>query len=512
MRGMDRGKTEFDNLVIGGGYGGLTAALLLALRGEEVCLIEGHTTTGGSAGYFDRFERGEGRSFLRYRFDVGATTLSGLHEGGPLRRIFEMCGSRPALRRVDPGMIVTLRDGTRIDRWSDLQQWIAECRRVFSPAGQADFWNRVYRINQRGWRLSQANQTFPPKNLRDLLSLARPINLKNLDLLPALSRSVEEEMRRCGVDHDPRFREFIGEQLMITAQNIPSDTPFLVGAMGLAYPADTWYPEGGMYGVIEWMEEQLRERGGEIRTKRKARALRREGKDWIVETTREVYRARRIISNLTTWDTAELLGKEGESIHRMNPDPEMGLELWGAFTLYVAVSDVFDDRGSLYHQVHSSPLSHIGSRSIFISLSPPDDPGRAPEGWRMITASTHVPDPGEWERLATEHPVEYERRKDETGRSLMELVARALPGFQDAPKKFLLYGTPRSFAFYTGRRHGRVGGVPHSLGRNLFRMPTYRTRLPDVYLVGDTVYPGQGVPAVVLGALNLVEGQFKRQT
>ena len=67
---------------------------------------------------------------------------------------------------------------------------------------------------------------------------------------------------------------------------------------------------------------------------------------------------------------------------------------------------------------------------------------------------------------------------------------------------------PRTFRFFTGRENGLVGGVPHTLKRNLFTMPKYRTPLPDVYLVGDTVYPGQGVPAVVLGALHLNKGNF----
>ena len=497
-------QTAFDTVIVGGGFGGLTAALLLANRGEDICLLEGHTVTGGSASCFDRFERDSSGNYLRYRFDVGATTLSGLHEGGPLRRLFNEGGATPPMRSVDPGMIVTFADERRIYRWSDTDKWIAECERVFAPEGQRPFWEHIFRINQRGWNLSEKNPSFPPKSLGDLLRIARPINLRNLDLLQYPHRSVAEEMERYGVNCDSRFHDFLKEQLMITSQNVPSDTPFLVGAMGLAYPSDTWYPEGGMYGVARWLEHEIEGRGGVVRTKRRGKQIRRDGSEWIIETSRENYRAKRVISNLTTWDMAELLNNRGDTIRQLNQLDET-VELWGAFTLYVAVQDTLEDGGSLYHQIHSSPLPHIGTQSIFVSLSPSDDRERAPEGWRTITVSTHVPKPEEWERLAADDPEEYERRKVEVGEAMLEVMGGGLPGFRESEKKFLLYGTPRSFAFYTGRRHGRVGGVPHTLRRSLFTTPKYRTRLPNVYLVGDTLYPGQGVPAVVLGALNLVD-------
>ena len=86
----------------------------------------------------------------------------------------------------------------------------------------------------------------------------------------------------------------------------------------------------------------------------------------------------------------------------------------------------------------------------------------------------------------------------------MRRTGEVLSGFSSAEKKFVLSGTPRTFEHYTHRRHGMVGGVPHSVRQPMWRTPKHRTPLENFHLVGDTVYPGQGVPAVVLGALNLV--------
>jgi phytoene dehydrogenase-like protein len=205
-----------------------------------------------------------------------------------------------------------------------------------------------------------------------------------------------------------------------------------------------------------------------------------------------------VISNVTRYDMGNLIrGEVGERF-----ETEQLPEGWGAFMLYCAVEGSFDDRGTLYHQIHCEPLPHCGARSIFVSLSHVDDRSRAPHGWRTVTVSAHVAEPWRWEELPE---PEYEARKREVAGAILASMEEALPGFDRADRKFLLTGTPRTFRHYTGRLHGMVGGIPHSIRRNMVFAADYRTSLDDLYLVGDTVYPGQGTPAVVLGALNLVD-------
>ena len=67
-------------LVVGAGIGGLVAARALRRAGLEVLVLEAHTYPGGLAGTF--IHRG-------YRFDAGATLLSGLAPGGPMALIAE---------------------------------------------------------------------------------------------------------------------------------------------------------------------------------------------------------------------------------------------------------------------------------------------------------------------------------------------------------------------------------------------------------------------------------------
>ena len=65
-----------------------------------------------------------------------------------------------------------------------------------------------------------------------------------------------------------------------------------------------------------------------------------------------------------------------------------------------------------------------------------------------------------------------------------------------------LPGTPVTFEFYTRRPLGQVGG---SAQTSLFHVRGPRTHLPNVWLVGDSIFPGQSTAGVTLGALRTAE-------
>ncbi len=135
--------------------------------------------------------------------------------------------------------------------------------------------------------------------------------------------------------------------------------------------------------------------------------------------------------------------------------------------------------------------------SVFLSLSPAWDEQRAPAGQRALTISTHTTLAPWWELFENDRAA-YEARKDAYTERMLAAAERALPGLR-AAARFVLPGTPVTFQRFTRRAWGWVGGFPQT---NLFR--AWGPRLaPDLWMVGDSIFPGQSTAAVALGGLRV---------
>jgi phytoene dehydrogenase-like protein len=137
-------------------------------------------------------------------------------------------------------------------------------------------------------------------------------------------------------------------------------------------------------------------------------------------------------------------------------------------------------------------------RSIFVSLSPVWDLSRAPKGHRAVTITTHTAVKPWWDLLDTDHAA-YEARKQTYTECVLDAVESYLPGFGRSVR-LTLAGTPVTYHFYTGRHLGMVGGFPQTA---LYRALGPRVGIPNLWLVGDSIFPGQSTAAVTLGALRV---------
>ena len=61
--------------------------------------------------------------------------------------------------------------------------------------------------------------------------------------------------------------------------------------------------------------------------------------------------------------------------------------------------------------------------------------------------------------------------------------------------------SPRTFERFTSRAHGYVGGVPRTPGLHNYDGLFPSPMLPGLYMVGDSVFPGQSTLAVALGGV-----------
>ncbi|RZL34611.1 MAG: hypothetical protein EOP00_31315, partial [Pedobacter sp.] len=447
----------------------VSAAGLLAKQGFSTLILESHTHIGGCASFFKR---------KNFTFDAGATTLSGVLDHQPLGKLFNQLGLKPNLKKLDPGMIIHI-GNKKITRYADKTQWIKESSEKFHTNQQA-FWDEIYALESQSWDLISDNYRLPPKDLVDLIHLAKPSNLKHLKLIPGLVQPVTKLLKKYKLDKNKEFVDFIDEQLLISTQNISSQAPYLTSSIGLAYPSETYYPYGGITKPLDLVLNYSKAKGNGIKFKEKVTLIERK-KDYYQVTTEKgkTYQAKGIISNIPIWNMAQIVSDPDLKTY-FKEQAQSFTSSWGAFTLYFAIKNNFPI-DTAYYQIHSTEkLPYASSKSFFVSFSLDDDFEKAPEGWRTVTISTHVK-VSEWENLS---PDEYDQRKHALESAILKDFNQYFPKSGVDEKLYLNSGTPSTFEFFTNRHRGYVGGIPHSIKKSVLQLTPNTTPFENFYMVG----------------------------
>ena len=486
-----------ETLVLGAGYAGLTAASLLAKAGGAVTVLEAHETIGGCAGFF---------RVGKYSFDVGATTLTGFGKGQPAERVFSHLDIDVDVHKVDPGQVIRTREGD-ILRHVDVDQWKDEAARWFPQGNQAGFWDEIHALNDKAWDVVAKRTHMPPTSVREWASLVGSTTVEEIGLLPGLLRPVSTLMNKHRVADDANFRAFVNEQLMISTQNTLDKAPYLIGALGLAYPSETYYPIGGMFAPALKLMRFLQKKKVPVKFRRHVTSIERSAeKRWTVTCANgEVYSAQRVISSIPIWNMPSMTdGRISSYYQKLARRFSFS---WAAVTAYIAVEGTPEVK-SPYTQLHVDDIPGISSGSLFVSVSHPSDTKKAPEGNATVTISTHAR-ADEWTGLDT---ASLKTKKSQSVEAILNAVRNQMPELGDLHWHEVHGGTPQTWVRYTNRHNGFVGGIPHSTGKPIITLPPNKTPFAGLYQIGDSAFPGQGVPAVMTGAWNTVQRILAHET
>ncbi len=472
-------------VIVGAGIGGLTAAALLAQSGVDVTVLEAHVYAGGCAGTF--FHRG-------YRFDVGATLAAGFEPGGGLTRLGAQLGITWPVEPAEAALQVHLPEGQVVTRWTDPARWQAERLAAFGARGES-FWQWQERAADRLWHAALTGAPWPPQNPREFLHLAQ-VGLALAQAAPAQLSTLAFDAVRPVAAHlggaPAGLRRYVDGQLLISAQATSAAVNALYAAAALDMPRrGVSHVRGGIGQLAQALVAAIRTAGGAVLHRQRVTAVeRRHGSYRVHSAAGGDWPADAVIFNLPPWDAARLMHGEAPQRLRAAQRPADG---WGAFMVYVGLDGrVAPPHMPLHHQVLlQEPLGE--GNSLFLSLSLADDATRAPAGQRALTISTHTDLSKWWDLFERDRPA-YEARKAEYTERVLGVAERALPGLR-AAARLVLPGTPVTFQRYTGRSLGWVGGFPQT---SLFRAWGPRVG-SDLWLVGDSIFPGQSILATVLG-------------
>lgn len=473
-------------VIVGAGVGGLTAAALLLKAGHQVTVLEAHVYPGGCAGTF--YHQG-------YRFDAGATLAGGFSPGGPHARIAELLDLEWPVRPADPAWVVHLPDGRRVTQWADPERWRAE--RLAHFPGSERFWRRQEMLAEISWDISSRPFPWPPQGPGDLLRLARAVQPSTLRAMPYLTRTMAD----LAPNHDAMFRAFLDGQLLISAQTTAANADALYGSAALDLPRrGVNHVRGGIGAIARTLADWIEDHGGQVVYRQQVERIRPANHDRFIIRTRKGLEmtADAVLANTTPWALNALLGQASPA--NLQREVAGRRPTWGAFTLYLGLeTSSLPPQVAGHHQVIVDAGRPLGEgNSVFISLADAQDASRAPEGQRPATLSTHTAVEPWWQLAEQDHEA-YLARREQYAERLLRAAELALPGIRRAVR-LCLPGTPVTFDYYTRRPLGMVGGFPQT---SLFRTRGPGTGIRNLWLVGDSIFPGQSTAGVTLGAMRV---------
>ncbi|UCG24395.1 MAG: FAD-dependent oxidoreductase, partial [Chloroflexota bacterium] len=396
---------------------------------------------------------------------------------------------------ADPAWIVHLPDGRSVTQWADPERWRAEWRSHFPATGR--FWRTQEMLADISWDISSRPFPWPPQSAGDYLRLAQSLRPSTMRALPYMTRTMADIAQV----EDTMFRTFLDGQLLISAQATADQANALYGSAALDLPRrGVNHVQGGIGSIAKTLAAWIIDHGGDVLYRQQVERIQPIANHrYIIQTKRGLeLQADAVLANVTPWALRDLLGEAAPKSLRREVDRLQ--PTWGAFTLYLGLDEsILPASAARHHQIIVDPYKPLGEgNSVFMSLSGPDDSSRAPEGRIAATLSTHTAvEP--WWRLSENGRGAYLERRELYAERMLLAAEMALPGIRQAVR-LCLPGTPITFDYFTRRPSGMVGGFPQT---SLFKARGPRTGIPNLWLVGDSIFPGQSTAGVTLGAMRV---------
>ncbi|MEE3716521.1 carotenoid isomerase [Tumidithrix elongata RA019] len=481
---------DADVIVIGSGIGGLVTATQLAAKGVKVLVLEKYLIPGGSAGYFER----EG-----YRFDVGASMIFGFGKQGTTNLLTRALDAvKVQLETIPDDVQIHYHLPDRLDIKVDrsYEKFIQALGDRFPHERQGirKFYDECWKV----FNCLNAIELLSLEEFRYLMRVFFQNPMACLGLVKYLPQNVGDVAKR--YISDPELLKFIDMECYCWSV-VPADKTPMINA-GMVFSDRHYgginYPKGGVGKIAETLVDGLEKAGSEIRygvrvTQVIPKSKAKNGAIVVKLSNGETLTAQRVVSNATRWDTFEYLLKD-ETMPSSEQRWQQRYQKSPSFlSLHLGVKSEAIPSDSACHHILLEDWADMqkSEGTIFVSIPTLLDPSLAPAEHHIV--HTFTPSwISDWEGLS---PSEYEHRKEEAASKLIARLERIFPTLSQN-LDYQEVGTPRTHRRFLGRIDGTYGPIPQRKLMGLLGMPFNRTSIPDLYCVGDSTFPGQGLNAV----------------
>lgn len=472
-------------LIIGGGLGGLSAAIHLRLAGFGATLFEANDAVGGRAGQL---------RFSGFTFDAGPTLLN---YPWVFESLFQAAGRRLAdyveLLPVDPSIRFLWPGGESFQLGSHLRRLIAEVERLESGAAPG----LMRFLADAHAKYAIAFEKLACRNADGLLDWVRGVSPIQL-WRTSVWRSLDAELAR--FFKHPRLRQALGSYGMYLGGS-PHQLPGFFSILPYGELAHgLWLPRGGIYALVRAVERLARELGVEIETARRVRRIQVEQNavKGIEFEDGERRDAAVVVSNVDVPHTRRtLLPRSPRPERELTMTPSVMTFYWGIrgplsnadhHTIFMP-GDPRREYDALFRRQEIP-----GELPFYLSIASRTDPSLAPAG--DSAAFILVPLP----RLSRLEGWGGGALREHVKAQVLERLRRH--GVEIAPEDIVAEQAlvPADWAERFGLYDGSAFGAAHTLWQmGPWRYPNRDRNRRGLYYVGASTTPGTGLPMVTLG-------------
>jgi phytoene desaturase len=474
--------------------GSLAAAIRLAAKGFEVEIFEKNDQLGGRVGRLE--ESG-------FTFDTGPSLLL---MTDTYRELFASAGrdldDYVRLIPLDGQYRVTFGDGDTLTIRRTLPELIKELERI-EPGVTPRFYRFLedacnkYRIG----RSEFVERDF--EGARDFFGLR---NLKLLLRTRALNNYYRSVSRFFRTD---KLRQAFSLQTMYLGLS-PFEAPAVYSLLPYTELAEDglWFPEGGMYALIEAMEQLATELGVTFHLNSPVEEVvvskGRASGVWV--GGEEIGADAVLVGADLPYAYRELMGGSADKDFRLRRREKLQYTA-SAFMLYLGIDRRLDHM--LHHNFYLSGRYRENFEAIFRDHTLPDDPSfyavvpskteplMAPEGKESLFVLVPVPHLGD--------QVDWERDGTAFKEKIYDLLEKRC-GVQRDWVVFEQVRTPLDWRSEYNLEEGAAFGIGHGILQvGYFRPPMVSKGVEGLYFVGASTRPGTGVPLVTIGARLVAE-------
>ena len=476
-------------VIIGAGIGGIATAIYLAKNGYNVSVFEKNSTAGGRCGQLIR----EG-----HRFDLGATMLM---MPGTYREIFESLGI-PLFEKNEINPLKNLYNiyfdnNDLLTFTTDKEKMQLQLERI-EPGSYA----KSQKYVRDGYKIFQIGMSkLIGRNFDNIFQFA---NFRNIGMLIKLKTYISNWRYVKKFFRDTHLRMAYTFQNIYVGQS-PFDSPALFSMVPAAELTEgSFFPKGGMYTIVENLVSEAHSSGVRFHFNipvKKIKVTAKKAESIILEDDTEI-NADIIVANADLpYVYRNLLPDRRKSgrLDRMKYSCSAICYHWGLDKVYPQLE---------HHSVFLSDKFREGLDRIFVDKSVGDypsfyihapvrtDPSAAPPGHdtlSFIVGAGHVD---------RKKKQDWDDQKKKTRMALIQRLKQL--GLEDIEEhiKFEICYTPENWEHACNISRGSVFG---SLAHNLMQMGYFRPhnqhgRYKNLFFVGGSTHPGNGIPNVLLSA------------